>query len=1071
MKEIIIGRQDKVNDIVIKDDSISRQHCKFTMSDDGIITACDLNSKNGVFVNNKRIAAPTVINASSKIKIGSLQYTYDNIKQWLVDVAAKKNVLPEINVLLLKYDNLSKIYKDKTAELKKTVETKETPYEIVFKTENLKMEYYINEYEKAFTAFENKLSEISEASVKDSRNYMDDADKIQQLLANATGGNKEYVKNIRYDIDSLWSGIQASVTKDIQDIYSGFDSYYAKLLNDFYETSDEQLPLWNKIVEKHAIAFSNIYYGNEQITKPLFKTSFTVNRKCFVKFLNNNNLILKYNNNTSNDANEIVNSMIARLLASSRQGNVMIHMMDCKDLGGTSNLYKMLNRRVFDIQARNEEVRSKLSDLLILIENVVQNLLQGRYTTFAEYNEGKENQEPYHVLVLKDFPYGFITESAYYLNKILGNGLRTGVQVIFMLNEDLANNDDAQKIIDFVGFERTMKEYCCEISLTKQLPITTKYQYSILSYDQIQTIIKYVNAGFEIKKDTVLRLVDYMIPEKDWWSGMSANRIDVPFGISANMETESLHITQESGQNSAVVIGIPGSGKSVFLHALIANSVVHYSPKELQLYLLDFSGVEFNAYAQHKLPHARVIAPEAEREFGLSILRELKAEGDRRMALCRDNDVTNIVELKEKNPDMVIPRLLVIIDEFQKIFEIDNDKISQEANRYIHIIIQEYRKFGINLILATQKLPSKGILPRDLIANRVVFKADPNDFGELIKWPSQTQKPHLGTGVCVYNDESGSEYANHVTRGFFIKASTDLNLLLDKVSSFADSHKDMVDESLTLRVFRSDSLPDFNNKVMAEKHYEQADVPKEVGVYVGEDIAIAPTDVFVPLVKESNNNILIVGGRKDIANKIGYYTLLSQAIAHTNGTASFGIYNFMRDSDELSYLYESEAFEAIKATQTLYIDKDKEDVLKSLNMIKDFVDDRRDASDENEMTHIYLHFIDFQNARMFDVEGMGSDRQSECSKLLAYILTYGPSVGVFTVLQVDNVSVLNRLGRYAIKAFNHRIALQMSEDDSNKVVGSSAANKLKVMGRPSTEFRALYYNVVNNNLTKFKPYN
>ena len=49
----------------------------------------------------------------------------------------------------------------------------------------------------------------------------------------------------------------------------------------------------------------------------------------------------------------------------------------------------------------------------------------------------------------------------------------------------------------------------------------------------------------------------------------------------------------------------------------------------------------------------------------------------------------------------------------------------------IHVIIKEFRKFGINLILATQKLAdiNSSILPRDMIANRIVFKCSPLILG------------------------------------------------------------------------------------------------------------------------------------------------------------------------------------------------------------------------------------------------------------------------------------------------------------------------------------------------------
>ena len=77
---------------------------------------------------------------------------------------------------------------------------------------------------------------------------------------------------------------------------------------------------------------------------------------------------------------------------------------------------------------------------------------------------------------------------------------------------------------------------------------------------------------------------------------------------------------------------------------------------------------------------------------------------------------------------------------------------------------------------------------------------------------------------------------------------------------------------------------------------------------------------------------------------------------------------------------------------------------------------------------------------------------------------------MFTILQVDNLANLGRLGYNAQNMFCHRVALQMSEQDSEKIVSSSAANKLLVLNRPATNYRALYYNNVNNSISKFKPY-
>ena len=106
---------------------------------------------------------------------------------------------------------------------------------------------------------------------------------------------------------------------------------------------------------------------------------------------------------------------------------------------------------------------------------------------------------------------------------------------------------------------------------------------------------------------------------------------------------------------------------------------------------------------------------------------------------------------------------------------------------------------------------------------------------------------------------------------------------------------------------------------------------------------------------------------------------------------------------------------------------------------------------------------------MFDRGGRRGDDVSECGVLLDYILKNGPAVGVFTILQCDNLENLARIGN-PLSSFAYRVALQMTENDSTKVVGSSAANKLFIFNRPSSVFRAYFRDNNRNVNIKFKPY-
>lgn len=1067
MKQITIGRHSD-NDIIVNDKRVSGHHCR-VYEQNGKVYIEDTNSTNGVLVNNVRILEPTQITADTVIAIPTKTFSG---AEFINRILSNDNsALKECRDIENKYIAIEKRYQNNIQMLCSALHIESYPYTRVFASLDEEIEYNVKEYEHKIGEALSMLKLISKASQLDIVTFREDMDVLASYANKASELQKQECQAIRMRVHDKVTRLEKTLCRQVDEVVRVFTAHYLAIFSTHYETASAQDEKWQKVQNEQIISEPYFLYGSQEIEYPLFDQSCIVKHLLFIPFIKRNNLVIRYKTDKSGLAQAVVNGIIGRLFASSRSGNIQLHTMDVKELGGTSNILKMLDKHVYSICARTSDVISELAQLDRYVEDVVQNLLYGPYASLEQYNQGKEKQEPYHVVVFKDFPFGVTQEAAHTIQRILVNGNNAGIHFIFMLNEEFVQrSEECYKIATILHIDTPQELYAQTINLMdEEINDSISQHHEVLDNNQLHDVVQYVNAGFEMKKDEILRLTDYMIPRSEWWTKYSANRTDIPFGMATNKQIQKLNITQESGQNSAIVIGIPGSGKSVFLHVLIANAMVNYSPRELQMYLLDFSGVEFDVYARHKLPHARVIAPEAEREFGLSILREVFEEGNRRMTLCREHGVTNIVELKQKNSQLIVPRLLVIIDEFQKIFEIENDKISQEANAKIHAIIQEYRKFGINLILATQKLPAKSIVPFDLIANRVVFKADPNDFNNLIKWSHSTPQPRLLTGNCVYNNESGAEMSNYLTRSFFINASGELETLIDEVAAFAQSHPEMADKH-ELRTFRSDELPEFTERILSDRHIEHQDAPREVGVYMGESIAIAPCHVFVPLTKDSNNNILIIGGQPDVAKGIAYHTLLSEVAGHNEKTCNVILMNFMMEDDPMQSVFDTEMFTVISEFCNMQKAKSPEDVQDYLQFLKDEVIDARKNDATLPLTHFFINIFDFQRGRMFDGTGSRGDMQSDCARLLEYIMKNGPMVGVFTVLQVDNLANLSRLGYGAQNMFCHRIALQMSEQDSDKVVGSQAANKLLVLNRPATKFRALYYNNVNNSITKFKPY-
>jgi ABC-type multidrug transport system ATPase subunit/ABC-type multidrug transport system permease subunit len=70
--KIVIGRADDC-DVILNNNSLSRQHAEITKQSNGSFTVKDLNSTNGTFVNGRKVKGLQTITLADKIFIGNLQ--------------------------------------------------------------------------------------------------------------------------------------------------------------------------------------------------------------------------------------------------------------------------------------------------------------------------------------------------------------------------------------------------------------------------------------------------------------------------------------------------------------------------------------------------------------------------------------------------------------------------------------------------------------------------------------------------------------------------------------------------------------------------------------------------------------------------------------------------------------------------------------------------------------------------------------------------------------------------------------------------------------------------------------
>jgi len=168
-----------------------------------------------------------------------------------------------------------------------------------------------------------------------------------------------------------------------------------------------------------------------------------------------------------------------------------------------------------------------------------------------------------------------------------------------------------------------------------------------------------------------------------------------------------------------LVAGTTGSGKSVCVNAIIASLLMHNTPDELRLLMVDPKRVELTGY--DGIPH--LLAPvvvEMDRVIGA--LQWVTREMDQRYHKFSEIGARSIVEFNldaASNGQRKLPYLVVVIDELADLMMLAPD----ETERTITRLAQLARATGIHMVISTQR-PSVDVVTGLIKANfpaRIAF--------------------------------------------------------------------------------------------------------------------------------------------------------------------------------------------------------------------------------------------------------------------------------------------------------------------------------------------------------------
>ncbi|HUE37042.1 MAG TPA: FtsK/SpoIIIE domain-containing protein, partial [Candidatus Acidoferrum sp.] len=468
------------------------------------------------------------------------------------------------------------------------------------------------------------------------------------------------------------------------------------------------------------------------------------------------------------EAVQSINNIIYRLFATTPPGKLMVTIFDPIGLGQNfASLMHLadyeesyINSRIWTQTAQFEE---KLAELNEHMEKIIQMYLRNEYATITEYNaEAGAVAEKYHFLVIASFPANFSETAAHRLRNIAASGARCGVYTFIHWDSRIAAPQD------FVPDE-LRKNSVCLVRSDNSFDISGWRQPGVKLLldpppsDEFAT--HFLHQVGQTSKDSTRVEVPFeqvSPPDSQLWTEETTEELRVPIGRSGATKFQYLAIGKGTRQH-ALIAGKTGSGKSTLFHIIITNLSLRCSPEQVEFYLVDFKkGVEFKCYGARKLPHAKVVAIESDREFGLSVLQRVDEELRRRGDLFRKVGAQDVAGYKRAGGGEPMPRTLLMIDEFQEFFT-EEDRVSQGAAVLLDRIVRQGRAFGIHVLLGSQTLGGAYTLARATIGQMVIRIAlQCNEADAYLIMDQDNPAPRLLSrpGEGIYNDSAGSIEGN-----------------------------------------------------------------------------------------------------------------------------------------------------------------------------------------------------------------------------------------------------------------------------------------------------------------------
>ena len=877
------------------------------------------------------------------------------------------------------------------------------------------------------------------------------------------------------DFQAQWLALETEWKKTVQPLYDRVNAANAGAEKLFPEWDAAKWKDWTPPHEfKNAAKFARLEVDVKKFTETLPQDKrltlpgpATFSVPLALAFPLEGSILFETTKGGDAEAVTAINNIIFRLLSTTPPGKLSFTIFDPVGLG--QNFAALMHLADYEeatinsrIWTQTTQFEEKLAELTEHMEKVIQMYLRNEYATIAEYNaQAGSIAEKYHFLVIASFPVNFSDAAAKRLRNIAANGARCGVYTLIHWDQrnappnDFVPDEMRNNSVRLVRGEKYFQP------ANWREPGTRLVLDSAPSSEFATQFLHDVGESGRGSTRVEVPFEQIAPSDAEFWTEETTEELRVPIGRSGATKMQYLEIGRGTRQH-ALIAGKTGSGKSTLFHIIVTNLALWCGPEQVEFYLVDFKkGVEFKCYASRHLPHAKVVAIESDRAFGLSVLQRLDDELRRRGDLFRQLGVQDVAGYKRAGGKEPMPRTLLMIDEFQEFFT-EEDRVSQGAAVLLDRIVRQGRAFGIHVILGSQTLGGAYTLARATIGQMVIRIALMcNEADAFLIMDQDNPAPRLLSrpGEGIYNDAAGAIEGNSPFQAVWLPEEV-RDGYLETIRERADGKK-----FPGPFVFEGNAPAELReNLVLSDLLRTPPTKPAaRARVWLGAPNSIkGPTEAVFQ--RQSGGNLLIVGQSEERELTLLVVALVSLAAQYPKGPARF----IVLDSAPPGFPERDFLERVIKTVPHEIVQAGNSNLAETMSALAEELKKR--AADESATapeTFVFIHGLqNFKKLRQEDEFSFSSGESAAVSPaaVLQNLISDGPAHGIHIIATCDTYNNVNRfLGRKTLTEFEMRVLFQMSASDSASLVESPDAGTLGL-------HRALYYNDREGYTEIFRPY-